>query len=114
MAGRGVRMAFGFLALAVASSAEAQGNLDQGKTAAQLYASDCAMCHKSPQSVSDTKWFFGLESFLRQHYTSSRESAAVSCGLSERTGQTLGRVSTRSRREAHEPSKFFAAHDGQF
>jgi hypothetical protein len=77
MAGRGVRMAFGFLALAVASSAEAQGNLDQGKTAVQLYASDCAMCHKSPQSVSNTKWFFGLESFLRQHYTSSRESAAV-------------------------------------
>src|SRR5262249_53729460 len=23
------------------------------------------------------KWFFGLESFLRQHYTSSRESAAI-------------------------------------
>lgn len=73
----GVRLAFGFLALAIAGSAEAQGNLDQGKTAAQLYASACATCHKSPQSVARTKWFFGLESFLRQHYTSSSESAAI-------------------------------------
>jgi hypothetical protein len=65
------------LALCVASAAGAQGNLEEGKTAAQLYASDCATCHKSPQSVNNTKWLFGLESFLRQHYTSSRESAAI-------------------------------------
>jgi hypothetical protein len=77
MPGRSVRLTFGLLALAVASSAGAQGNLDQGRTAAQLYASACATCHKSPQSVSKTKWFFGLENFLRQHYTSSRESAAI-------------------------------------
>jgi len=80
MLGRGVRLAFGFLALAVADSAEAQGDLDQGKSAVQLFASACATCHKSPQSVSETKWFFGLESFLREHYTSSRESAAILAG----------------------------------
>jgi hypothetical protein len=77
MVDRGIRLGFGFLALAVATSAGAQGNLDQSKTAAQLYASACATCHKSPQSVSKTKWVFGLESFLREHYTSSRESAAI-------------------------------------
>jgi hypothetical protein len=69
--------ALGLLALAVASSAEAQGNLDQGKTAAQLYVSACATCHKSPQSASKAKWLFGLESFLREHYTSSSESAST-------------------------------------
>jgi hypothetical protein len=77
MLDRDVRLAICFLALGVASSAWGQGNLDQGKTAAQLYASDCATCHKSPQSVTQTKWFFGLESFLREHYTSSHESAAI-------------------------------------
>jgi len=41
MVGRGIRLGFGVLALAGANSAEAQGNLDQGKTAAQLYASAC-------------------------------------------------------------------------
>jgi cytochrome c553 len=71
------RLAIGTLTLCVASPAAAQGNLDQGKTAAQLYASACATCHKSPQSVSNTKRFLGLESFLSQHYTSNRESAAI-------------------------------------
>ena len=77
MSGSGVRLGFSSLALAFASSAGAQGNLDQGKTGAQLYASACATCHKSVQSVSRTKWLFGLESFLREHYTSSSESAAI-------------------------------------
>jgi hypothetical protein len=50
--------------------------LDKGKTAAQLYATDCAICHKSPQSITQAPGLFGLESFLREHYTASRESAA--------------------------------------
>src|SRR5215469_13986651 len=74
---RGVVFVLGIFAFAAANSASAQGNLDQGKTGPQLYASACATCHKSPQSVAKTKWFFGLESFLRQHYTSSSESAAI-------------------------------------
>ena len=77
MWGRGVGAGFGFLALICASVAAAQGNLDQGKSGAQLYASACASCHKSPSSPSSARWFFGLESFLREHYTSSRESAAL-------------------------------------
>src|SRR5262249_33033578 len=77
MFGRGVAFVLGIFAFAAANSASAQGNLDQGKTGPQLFASACATCHKSPQSASKTKWFFGLESFLRQHYTSSRESAAI-------------------------------------
>jgi len=87
MSDRGTGPGFGFLgfgllglgclALVSASVAAAQGNLDQGKTAAQLYASACVTCHNSPPSVSKTRWFFGLESFLREHYTSSRESAAI-------------------------------------
>jgi len=77
---RGVWVALGFLAPALASSAGAQGNLDEGKTAAQIYASACATCHKSPQSVPNSRWLFGLESFLRQHYTTSHESAAILAG----------------------------------
>jgi mono/diheme cytochrome c family protein len=74
MLGHGVRLSS--LALCVASSAGAQGDLDQSKTAAQLYASNCATCHESPASVKNTKSFSEFESFLRQHYTSNRESAA--------------------------------------
>ena len=74
--GHGVRLTISSLALCVASSAGAQGNLDQSKTAAQLYASNCTTCHESPRSVSNTKSLSKLESFLSQHYTSNRESAA--------------------------------------
>jgi hypothetical protein len=34
-------------------------------------------CFAGLEVVSKTKWMFGLESFLREHYTSSRESAAI-------------------------------------
>src|SRR4051812_23344269 len=78
----GFRLAIGVLALGLAGlglagSAAAQENLDQGKSAAQLYASDCAICHKSPGALNKAGGIFGMESFLRQHYTASRESAAA-------------------------------------
>jgi mono/diheme cytochrome c family protein len=70
------RLAIGSLALCLASSVGAQENLDKNKTGAQLYASICADCHKSPQSLKPTG-IFGVESFLREHYTADRESAAA-------------------------------------
>ena len=101
MVGRVIRLGFGFLALAVANSAGAQGNLDQGKTAVQLYASACATCHKSPQSVSRTNRFFGLESFLREHYTSSRESAAILAAYLKGQDRTLSADSQLARAVGH-------------
>ena len=74
---RGIRLATGFLALALAAPAAAQENLDSGKTGAQLYAADCAICHKSAQALKKSGGIFGLSSFLREHYTASRESAAA-------------------------------------
>ena len=76
MLGHGVRLTISSLALCVASSAGAQGNLDQSKTTAQLYASNCATCHESLASIRNTKSFFELKSFLSQHYTSNSEAAA--------------------------------------
>ena len=64
--------------LAAAGAASAQENLDAGKSGAQLYASNCAICHKSVQALNKSGGgLFGLDSFLREHYTSSRESAAA-------------------------------------
>lgn len=78
---RGIRQAVGLLALVYALTgfvgpALAQENLDSGKSPAQLFASDCALCHKSPQGLAKSGGVFGLDSFLREHYTASRESAA--------------------------------------
>src|SRR5471030_276454 len=73
---RGIGLAIGALALGIAGGAGAQENLDQGKSAAQLFASDCAICHKTTAGLSKGR-LLGLDGFLREHYTASRESAAA-------------------------------------
>jgi hypothetical protein len=65
------------MTLGLAAPAGAQENLDLGKTGAQIFASDCALCHKSPQALNKSGNLFGLSGFLREHYTASRETADV-------------------------------------
>jgi hypothetical protein len=55
----------------------AQESLDRGKNPAQLFASDCSGCHKSPQGLAKAGGLLGLDSFLREHYTASKESATA-------------------------------------
>jgi hypothetical protein len=75
-----------------AGTAVAQENFDAGKSGAQLYASNCAICHKSAQALNkDVGGLFGLESFLREHYTAGRESAAaIAAYLNSVGGPTAG------------------------
>jgi len=94
----GVRVTISSLALCVASSAGAQGNLDLGKTAAQLYASNCATCHESLASIRNTKSVFELKSFLSQHYTSNSEAAANLAAYLK--GQDRASVGSQRRRGA--------------
>ena len=81
-------------------------NLGAGKSAAQLFASDCtgAGCHKGPQGLTKDRGQPSLASFLSEHYTTSRESAAAlaasiwsACGPAPR-GPILSHP--RSRRSA--------------
>jgi mono/diheme cytochrome c family protein len=68
----------GLAVVALSGAAHAQDNFDAGKTGAQLFASDCAICHKSAQKLrTDGGGLFGLSGFLREHYTSSRQSASA-------------------------------------
>jgi len=68
------------LALFIAAPALAQENIDEGKSPAQLYAQNCAICHKSPHGLSKAGGVLGVQNFLREHYTASRESAAAIAG----------------------------------
>ena len=74
---RAILLAGGLLAAASAIPMQAQENFDAGKTPAQLYAADCAICHKTPQGLTKGGGVFGLTTFLREHYTASREAAAA-------------------------------------
>ena len=72
--------AVGGLALFLAAPALAQENIDAGKSPAQLYAQDCAICHKTPHGLSKAGGAWGVQNFLREHYTASRETAAAIAG----------------------------------
>ncbi len=77
MTGRMIAAAIGIILLCGTGMVRAQENLDQGKTPAQLFASDCAICHKSPRGLSRAGGVFGLQNFLRAHYTASVQSATA-------------------------------------
>src|SRR5512144_3244849 len=79
MTGSGRRVSLGaaVLVLFIAGPVSAQEDLDSGKTPAQLYASNCAICHKTPHGLSKAGGPFGLQGFLREHYTASRQVAAA-------------------------------------
>jgi hypothetical protein len=59
------------------SMATAQVDYSAGKTPEQLFASDCSACHASPQSVGRDRDARALTAFLRQHYTTKAQWAAL-------------------------------------
>ena len=66
-----------FLAASVPPMAYAQVNIDESKTPAQIYESDCAVCHKSIRGLANGRGNSSLTEFLSEHYTSSGGEAAA-------------------------------------
>jgi mono/diheme cytochrome c family protein len=60
----------------MASPALAQTNIDQGKSPAELFANDCAACHKTTRGLANGRSTLTLSIFLREHYTASSDQAA--------------------------------------
>src|SRR5205085_775117 len=63
---------FGVAVLVLAMPADAQGNLDAGKSPAQIFAGTCASCHRSPREFKRP-----TAGFLRSHYTTGPVEASV-------------------------------------
>ena len=59
------------------ATAYAQTDYSAGKTPAQLFSSDCSVCHKTPRGLAKTRDARSLTGFLREHYTSKVESAGA-------------------------------------
>jgi hypothetical protein len=62
----------GVLGVLLAGSASPQGNIDAGKSPAQLFADTCSNCHRRPQELKRSS-----AGFLRQHYTPGAQEAAA-------------------------------------
>jgi hypothetical protein len=54
-----------------------QVNIDQGKSASELFANDCAACHKSTRGLANGRNSLTLSLFLREHYAASSQQAAA-------------------------------------
>jgi hypothetical protein len=67
----------GLLAVLTPAMACAQTNLDQGKSAGQIFSFDCAECHKDAHALGKGKNPAALTDFLGEHYTTSRAQAAA-------------------------------------
>jgi hypothetical protein len=74
---RSVALATVLLAALAPPLAHAQVNIDQDKTPASIYQSDCAVCHKSVRGLANGRGSSALEGFLAEHYTSSQQEAAA-------------------------------------
>jgi hypothetical protein len=59
-----------------AAPAQAQVNIDQGKSPAEIFSGDCGTCHKSAKGLANGRNSGALATFLREHYTSSAQQAA--------------------------------------
>ena len=73
-------------------------DLDQGKSGAKLFASNCAHCHSNPRGLAKDRFSWTLSRFLKDHYTSGPASAqALTAFLlsvdSRATSQSAGRKS---------------------
>jgi hypothetical protein len=75
---RGFAPAIGLLAgLLAPVLAHAQQSIDNGKTPAEIFALDCATCHKGARGLAHGKTSSELASFLAEHYTASKDQAAA-------------------------------------
>jgi len=73
--GRGLA-ALGIIAVLTGTAANAQ-NLDQGKSAAKLFADGCTTCHRSPRGLAKGRFKLTLYLFLKDHYASSADTASA-------------------------------------
>jgi mono/diheme cytochrome c family protein len=60
--------------ISLPASAQVQ-NLDQDKSAAKLFATTCANCHRSARGLAKGRFSITLWYYLQQHYTSSSGTA---------------------------------------
>jgi hypothetical protein len=69
-------LTLGVLAALAPGAGHAQTNLDQGKSASQIFAAACVECHKAPGGLAKGKSTATVAEFLREHYTTNRDQAA--------------------------------------
>lgn len=69
-------------------------DLNEGKSAAELFQAGCAVCHQSPAGLVKGRSSNELIGFLRQHYTVSLQHAGALAGFLSSAGPGRGAPAT--------------------
>jgi len=77
-------------------------DLNDGKTAPQMFASDCAVCHQKPNGLAKGRSSGQLAGFLRQHYTTGTQQAGMLAAYLTSGGMERGAPAPAASREAPE------------
>ena len=93
------------IAFCAAERAQAQENLEAGKSPSQIFADTCTACHKGSRGLLKTVAPGSLPSFLRQHYTTSPAMAGVLSSYLISNGATDTRISGGQPKGAKESAK---------
>ena len=91
MVSRALMMATVMIACLTAIPVRAQ-NLEAGKSPSQIFSGACLVCHKGPRGLLKTVPPGSLPGFLRQHYTTSSEMAAILSAYLLSNGATDARI----------------------
>lgn len=96
-------------AMLTATVASAQ-NLDAGKPPAKLFADGCATCHRSPRGLAKGRFSLTLAWFLRDHYSTSSDSAKALAAYLESVDGPPPRAAAKPSRSAPRPPKPVQSH----
>src|SRR5215471_581786 len=80
------------------SAADAQGNIDAGKTPAQIFGDTCAGCHRSARELKRAS-----ASFLRSHYTIGPDEASAMANYLAGVGGNEPRPSAATQAQPKRP-----------
>ena len=112
----------GLVAVLAPAMAHAQTNLDQGKSASQIFAAACVECHKAPRGLAKGKNSAALTDFLRRALHDQPRTGGSACRLragwpwrgarrgrsarqGSKAGGRAGRTRARPRQRKPKPSK---------
>jgi hypothetical protein len=97
-----VTLLIGCLTAGVARAGE---NLDAGKSPSQIFSNTCSACHKSPRGLLKNTPASSLPGFLRQHYTTGTDMAAVLSSYLISNGPPTPGIRARISRSRRTPSR---------
>jgi len=75
-------------------------DLNEGKTPAQMFSSDCAVCHQRPNGLAKGRNAGQLATFLRQHYTTGTQQAGMLAAFLTSDGMDRGAPAPAVARDA--------------